>query len=240
MNKCFSFFLFAFGLPPDPWSGHFFYYSSQFCTCWGECSFYLFMPPYQNLHLWILNIDFKYFLWVYLIIGVGFLIYSSDSARGQFSSVQSLSHVQLFATPWITAHQASLSIINSWSSPKLMCIESVMPSSHLIICCPLFLLPPIPPSTRVFSYESAVHMRWPKYWSFSFNISPSNEYPGLISFRMDWLVSLQSKGLSKVFSNTTVRKMVTITLYTRQQKRHWCIEQSFGLCGRGRGWDDLG
>ena len=188
------FFLFAFGLLPDPWSGHFFYYSSQFCTCWGECNFYLFMPPYQNLHLWILNIDFKYFLWVYLIIGVGFLIYSSDSARGQFSSVQSLSHIQLFATPWITAHQASLSIINSWSSPKLMCIESVMPSSHLILCCPLFLLPPIPPSTRVFSYESAVHMRWPKYWSFSFNISPSNEYPGLISFRIDWLDLLAVQG----------------------------------------------
>ena len=105
----------------------------------------------------------------------------------QFSSVRSLSRVQLFVTPWITARQASLSITNSWSSPKLMSIESVMPSSHLILCRPLLLLPPIPPSFRVFSNESTLLMRWPKYWSFSFSISPSNEHPGLISFRMDWL-----------------------------------------------------
>jgi len=102
-------------------------------------------------------------------------------------SVQLLSHVWLFATPWITARQTSMSITNSWSSPKLMCIESVMPSSHLILCCPLLLLPPIPPSIRVFSNESALWMRWPKYWSFSLSICPSNEHPGLISFRMDWL-----------------------------------------------------
>ena len=105
----------------------------------------------------------------------------------QFSSVQSLSHVWLFATPWIAAHQASPSITNSWSLLKLMSIESVMLSSHLILCRPLLLLPPIPPSIRVFSNESALHIRWPKYWSFSFSISPSNEHPGLISFRMDWL-----------------------------------------------------
>ena len=105
----------------------------------------------------------------------------------QFSSVQSLNCVPLFATPWITARQASLSITNSWSLPKPMSIESVMPSSHLILCHPLLLLPPIPPSIRVFSNESTLRMRWPKYWSFSFNISLSNEYPGLISFRMDWL-----------------------------------------------------
>ena len=105
----------------------------------------------------------------------------------QFSSVQSLSRVQLFATSWITAHQASLSITNSRSSLKLMCIESVMPSSHLILCRPLLLLPPILSSIRVFSNESTLCMRWPKYWSFSFSISPSNEHPGLISFRMDWL-----------------------------------------------------
>ena len=104
----------------------------------------------------------------------------------KFSSVQLLSHVQLFATPWIAAHQASLSITNSRSLPKLMSIESVMPSSHLILCCPLLLLPPTPPRIRVFSNESTLHMRWPKYWSFSFSISP-NEHPGLISFRMDWL-----------------------------------------------------
>ena len=105
----------------------------------------------------------------------------------QLSSVQSLSHVQLFATPWIAACQDSLSITNSWSSLKLTSIESVMPSSHLILCRPLLLLPPIPPSIRVFSNELILHMRWPKYWSFSFSISPSNEYSGLISFRMDWL-----------------------------------------------------
>ena len=124
----------------------------------------------------------------------------------QFSSVQSLSHVRLFATPWIAACQASLSITNSWSLPELMCIESVMPSRHLILCHPLLLLPSIPPRIRVFSNESALHMRWPKYWSFSFSISPSNEHPGLIIFRMDWLISLQSKGLSRDFSNTTVQK----------------------------------
>ena len=105
----------------------------------------------------------------------------------EFSSVQSLSCVQLFATPWIAARQASLSITNSRSLPKLMSIESVMPSSHLILCRPLLLLPPIPLSIRVFPNESTLRMRWPKYWSFSFSISPSNEHPGLISFRMDWL-----------------------------------------------------
>ena len=104
-----------------------------------------------------------------------------------FSSVQSLSCVRLFVTPWIAACQASLSITNSWSSLKLTSIESVMPSSHLILCRPLLLLPPIPPSIRVFYKESTLHMRWPKYWSFSFSIIPSKEHPGLISFKMDWL-----------------------------------------------------
>ena len=111
-----------------------------------------------------------------------------------FSSVQSLSHVQLFATPWIAARQASLSITNSWSSPKLMSVESVMPSNHLILCHPLLFLPPIPPSIRVFSNESTLRMRWPKYWSFSFSISPSNEHPRLTSFRMDWLDLLAIQG----------------------------------------------
>ena len=105
----------------------------------------------------------------------------------QFSSVQLLSRVQLFVTPWITAPQASLPINNSRSLLKLMSIESVMPSSHLILCRPLLLLPPIPPSIWVFSNESTLCMRWPKYWSFSFSISPSNEHPGLIFFRMNWL-----------------------------------------------------
>ena len=122
------------------------------------------------------------------------------------SSVQLLSCVQLFVTPRTAAPQASPSITSSWSLLKLMSIESVMPSSHLILCCPLFLLPPIPPSIRVFFNESTLLMRWPKYWSFSFSISPSNEHPGLISFRMDWLDLLQSKELSRVFYNTTVQK----------------------------------
>ena len=105
----------------------------------------------------------------------------------QFSSVQLLSHVRLFATPWITAHQASLSITDSRSSLRFTTIESVMPSSHFILCRPLLLLPPIPPSITVFSNELTLHMRWPKYWSFSFSIIPSKEIPGLISFWMDWL-----------------------------------------------------
>ena len=112
-------------------------------------------------------------------------------------SVQSLSHVRLFATPWIAARQASLSITNSWSSLKIMSIESVMPSRHLILCHLLLLLLTIPPSIRVFSNESALHMRWPKYWSFSFSIIPSNEHPGLISFRMDWLYLLAVQGTLK-------------------------------------------
>ena len=109
---------------------------------------------------------------------------TADGDSVQFSSVQLLSHVLLFATPWTTARQASLSITNSRSLLKLMPIKLVTPSSHLILCLPLLLLPPIPPSIRVFSNESTLHVRWPKYWSFSFSINPSNEHPGLISFRM--------------------------------------------------------
>ena len=112
----------------------------------------------------------------------------------QFSSVQSLSCVWLFVTPWVAAHQGSLSITNSWSSPKLMCIDLVMPSSHLILFCPLFLLPLIHPSMRVFSNESTLRMRRSKYWSFSLNISLSNEHTGLVSFRMDWLDLLAVQG----------------------------------------------
>ena len=114
-----------------------------------------------------------------------------------FSSVQLLSRVRLFATPWTAARQASLSITNSRSLLKLMSIEAVMPSSHLILCHPLLLLPPIPPSIRVFSSESALCMRWPKCWNFSFSINPSNEHPGLISFRMDCLDLLAVQGLSR-------------------------------------------
>ena len=124
----------------------------------------------------------------------------------QFSSVQSLSHVWFFATSWIAAHQASLSIINSWSSPKLMCIELVMPSSHLILCRPLLLLPPIPPSIRVFSNESNLHMRWPCIGVSSLaSVLPMNTQGWSPLEWTDW-ISLQSKGLSRVFSNTTVQR----------------------------------
>ena len=126
-----------------------------------------------------------------------FHLATEDETRKCFSSVQSLSRVQLFATPWIAAHQASLSITNSWSSLRLTSIESVMQSSHLILGHPRLLLPPIPPSIRVFSNESTLLMRWAKYWSFSFSIIPSKEIPGLISFIMDRLDLLAVQGTLK-------------------------------------------
>ena len=122
---------------------------------------------------------------------------STINSSVQFSSVQSLNSVRLFATPWTAAHQASLSITSSWSLLKFISIESVMPSNHLILCGLLLLLPSIFPSIRVFSNESALHIRWQKYWSFSFNSSSSNEHPGLISFRMDWLDLLAVQGTLK-------------------------------------------
>ena len=117
--------------------------------------------------------------------------------NSQFSSVQPLSYVQLFVTPWTAAHQASLSITNSPSLLKFMSTQSVMPSNHLILCRPLLLLPSVFPSIKVFSNESTLHMRWPKYWSFRLSISPSNAYSGLISFRMDWLDLLAVQGTLK-------------------------------------------
>ena len=125
------------------------------------------------------------------------MVLKSKCPLSLFSSVQLLSRVRLFATPCITARQASLSITNSWSSLRLMSIELVMPSSHLILCRPLFLLPPIPASVRAFSNESTLCMRWPKYWSFSFSIIPSKEHPGVISFRMVWLDLLAVQGTLK-------------------------------------------
>ena len=124
-------------------------------------------------------------------------LFSAQSISIHMHMLSHFSRVRLFVTPWIAARQASLSIINSWSLLKLMPIELVMPSSHLIFCCPLLLLPPIPPSIRAFSNESALCIRWPKYGSFSFNISPSNEHPGLISFRTDWLGLLAVQGVLK-------------------------------------------
>ena len=128
----------------------------------------------------------------------------------QIRSDQSLSRVWLFVTPWIIAHQASLSITISRSSLKFTSIKSVMASSHLILCCPLLLLPPIAPSIRVLSNESTLRMRWPKYWSFSFRISPSNEHPGLISFRMDWLDHLAVKGTLAFTRQTLVDKVISL------------------------------
>ena len=128
---------------------------------------------------------------VYILLWICYL------GRSHFSSVQSLSRVQLFATPWIAAHQVSLSITNSQSLLKLMSIQLVMPSNHLILCIPLLLLPLILPSNRVFSNESVLHIRWLKYWSFSFSISPSNEYSGLISFRIDCSDLLAVQGTPK-------------------------------------------
>ena len=147
----------------------------------------------------------------------------------QFSSVQLLSHVRLFATPWTAAHQAFLSITNSWSIPKLMSIELVMPSSHLILCHPLLLLPSIFPSIRVFSNESVFCIWWPKYWSFSFSISPSNEY--LDWFPLGWTgwISLLFMGLSRVFSNTTVQKHqffgAQLSLWSVSHIHTWLLEK---------------
>ena len=126
-----------------------------------------------------------------------------------FSSIQSLSHVQLFVTPWTAAHQASLSITNSWSPPKPMSIESVMPSNHLILCRLLLLLPSIFPSIRVFFNESALRIRWPKYWSFSFSISPSNGFSELISFRIDWFDLLAVQGtLTSLLQHHSLKALV--------------------------------
>ena len=146
----------------------------------------------------------------------------------QIRSEQSLSHVRLFATPWIAARQASLSITNSRSSLRLTSIESVMPSSHLILCCPLLLLLSIFPSIRVFSKESVLPIRWPKYWSFSFSISPSKEFSGLISFRIDWLDLLAVQGTLKVF-NTTVQKHqffgTQLSLQSNSHNHTWLLEK---------------
>ena len=134
-------------------------------------------------------------------------MYSSSGWRvKKASSVQLLNRVRLFVTPWTAERQASLSITKSWSPPKPISIELVMPSNHLILCCPLLLLPPIPPSIRVFSNESTLHIRWPKYWNFSFTaVLPMNTQDCSPLGWMGW-ICLQSKGLSRVFSNTTVQK----------------------------------
>ena len=135
--------------------------------------------------------------WGWMTYCYSFVRKINKYVKVQFSLVKSLSCVQLFVTPWTAAYHTSLSITNSWSLLKLMSFESVMPSNHLILCRPLLLLPSIFPRIRVISNESALHIRWPKYWSFNFSISPSNEHPGLISFRMDWLDLLAVQGTLK-------------------------------------------
>ena len=155
------------------------------------------MRMYYDLVL----LERKLLLILYLIIGGLVIACFSFTVvlpnGGQFSSLHSLSCVRLFVNPWTAARQASLSVINSQSPLKPMSIELVMPSNHLILCHPLLLLPSMFPNIRVFSNESALHIRWPKYWSFSFNITPSNEHPGLISFRIDWLDLLAVQGTLK-------------------------------------------
>ena len=141
--------------------------------------------------------------------------------------VQSLSHVWLFGTPWTSAHQASLSFSISWNLLKLMSIESVMPSNHLILCRPLLL--PSPPSIRVFTNESALCIRWPKYWSFTFSICPSIEYSGLISFRIDWFDLLAVQGTLRIFSSTTVQKHQFFgaqpSLWSNSHIHTWILEK---------------
>ena len=169
---------------------------------------------------------FSYQCWFRLIFIL--LTWYDSWVYGKWS-IQSLSRVRLFATPWTAACQASLSIINSRSLHKLMSIELVMPSNHLILCCPLLLLPSIFPNIKVFSNESVLCIRWPKYWSFSFSISPSNEHPGLISLRMDWLDLLAVQGLSRVFSKTTVQKHqffgAQLSLQSNSDIHTWLLEK---------------
>ena len=159
-------------------------------------------------HLLDLEGSVKVTIYILEKVSIFFLSHTTSyiCSPSAFSSVQSLSHDQLFATPWTAACQAALSITNSWRLLKLMSIASVMKSSHLILCHPLLLPPSIFPSIRVFSKESVLNIRWPKYWSFSFSIRLSNEYPELTFFRIDWLDVLAVKGISRIFSNTTVQK----------------------------------
>ena len=156
----------------------------------------------------------------------GRYIYAAAMEKSmKFPSVQSFSHVWLFVTPWTTAHQASLSITNCQSPPKPMSIESVMPSNHFILCCPLLLLPSILPRNRVFSSEWALHIRWPQYGNFSFNISPSKEYPEMISFRVDWLDLLAAQGtLKSLLQNHSLKaSILRCSAFFIAQLSHACM-----------------
>ena len=165
---------------------------------------------------------------MFFLILLKWILFSTENWL-QLSPVQSLHLILLFATPWTAAFQASLSITNSWSLPKLMSIESVMPSNHLILCHPFLFLPSIIPSNRVFSNESVLHIRWTNYWSFSFSISPSNEYQDWFPLGLTGLISLQSKGLSRVFSNTTVQKHqffgAQFSLWSNSHIHTWLLEK---------------
>ena len=169
-----------------------------------------------SILLWLFV--FLWYIAYYFFTFISYFIYLSLLFLNQFSSFQSFSHVWLLLTQWTAARQASMSITNSQSLIKLMFIESVMLSNHLILCCPLLLLPPMPPSIRVFFNESVLHTRWPKYWSFSFSISPSNEYSGLISFRMYWLdilaVQRTLKCLLQHHSSNSINSSVLSFLYS--------------------------
>ena len=166
-----------------------------------------------------------------MLPGGGILQLHQRVLSPKFSSVHLLSRVQLFATPWTAARQASLSITNSRSSPKPMSIESVMSSNHLIFCRPLLLLPSIFPTIRVFSNESALRIRWPKYWSFSFNISPMNEHPGLMSFKVDWLDLLAVQGTLKSLLPTpqfkNINSLVLNFLYSPTHIYTWPLEKPY-------------
>ena len=194
---------------------------------------------YSSFIWYYINIHKSEYIYIYEVLIFSTFITSSVltiqflswfmCATFNISSVQSLSLVRLFATPWIAARQASLSITNSRTSLKLMSIESVMPSSHLILCRPLLLWPPSPPSIRVFSNESTLRVRWPKYWSFSFSIRTMNTQDWSPLERTGW-ISLQSKGLSRVFSNTTVQKhQFFSTQLSSQSNSHihtWPLEKT--------------
>ena len=199
--------------------------------CVGEgllhCNIYVSYYTSVDVCIWFLPQTWKtlsYYFYTHLILSPSLLLLRhpvsilpvlvESEVSQSIRSDQLLSRVRLFVTPWITARQASLSITNSQSSPRLMSIKSGIPSSHLILCRPLLLLPPIPPSIRVFSNKSTLHIRWPKYWSFSFSIIPSKEIPGLISFRMDWNIFIKKKKKTQQLSSVLTSTWIILPLYS--------------------------
>ena len=198
-----------YSLTPKKPSEHFWV-----CFNWNIANYSLKDWKRSIFLLWLRSMNYNVFILCKVSGKTGYFMSLNNMKNLSVSSVQSLSHVRLFATPWIIARQASLSIPNSQSLLKLMSIKLVMPSRHLILFYPLLLLPPIPPSIRVFSNELTLHMRWPKYWSFNFSISPSNEHPGLISFRMDWL------DFQKIYNH---KQMTPCPICIRSRNTYWHI-----------------